>query len=390
MTPQHLTLITGASRGMGLAMAEQLIDAGHHLLCISRHHSDALDQRATERGVRCEQWPQDLARAEVAALRLEAWLAGKDAGSFATATLINNAAMVTRMAALSETAASELADALRVDLEAPLLLTSVFLRATKDWPGQRRVLNISSGLGRRAMASAALYCAAKAGMDHFTRCVALEEARQAQSRQGVLAGAGRDRYRYAGPVAQRGCIAVSRCGHLRRPEGKGPSQHAAGCRGESAGVPRAPGLRRQSRGRRAGLRRRTFDPRQTPALPAGAAMARRLVSNEHSPHGGPMSEISAAQKQKLMSDLSLVVSDAEELLKLTAGQVGDKAVDMRDRMQERIERARTSLADLQEDAVERAKDAGRVADGYVRENPWVAIGIAGGVGVLLGALLGRR
>ena len=55
-------------------------------------------------------------------------------------------------------------------------LTSAFLRATQNWNSLRRVLNISSGLGRRAMASQAGYCAAKAGMDHFTRCVALEEA----------------------------------------------------------------------------------------------------------------------------------------------------------------------------------------------------------------------
>jgi NAD(P)-dependent dehydrogenase (short-subunit alcohol dehydrogenase family) len=52
----------------------------------------------------------------------------------------------------------------------------VFLRATQNWGGVRKVLNISSGLGRRAMASQAGYCAAKAGMDHFSRCVALEEA----------------------------------------------------------------------------------------------------------------------------------------------------------------------------------------------------------------------
>ena len=55
-------------------------------------------------------------------------------------------------------------------------LTSAFLRATQGWAGQRKVLNISSGLGRRAMASQAGYCAAKAGLDHFTRCVALDEA----------------------------------------------------------------------------------------------------------------------------------------------------------------------------------------------------------------------
>ena len=71
-----------------------------------------------------------------------------------------------------------LADALRVDLEAPMLLTAAFLRATAAWPVPRKVLNISSGLGRRPMASQAAYCAAKAGMDHFTRCVALEEARE--------------------------------------------------------------------------------------------------------------------------------------------------------------------------------------------------------------------
>jgi benzil reductase ((S)-benzoin forming) len=63
-----------------------------------------------------------------------------------------------------------------VDLEAPMLLTSVFLRATEGWKIPRKVLNISSGLGRRAMASQAAYCAAKAGMDFFSRCVALEQA----------------------------------------------------------------------------------------------------------------------------------------------------------------------------------------------------------------------
>jgi len=55
-------------------------------------------------------------------------------------------------------------------------LCAAFLNATQHWTTQRKVLNISSGLGRRPMASSAAYCAAKAGMDHFTRCVALEEA----------------------------------------------------------------------------------------------------------------------------------------------------------------------------------------------------------------------
>jgi NAD(P)-dependent dehydrogenase (short-subunit alcohol dehydrogenase family) len=66
----------------------------------------------------------------------------------------------------------------RVGLEAALLTTAAFLRATSAWPVPRKVVLVSSGLGRRAMAGSASYCAAKAGMDHLARAVALEEAGQ--------------------------------------------------------------------------------------------------------------------------------------------------------------------------------------------------------------------
>ena len=178
MTSSHLTILTGASRGMGHAMAEQLIAAGHDLLCISRKASDSLSELASRNGVACEQWPQDLARPETAAARLETWLSGRDAAALGSVTLINNAGLLPRIASLGEIPSRDLAEALRVDLEAPMLLTGAFLRATAGWQAQRKVLNISSGLGRRAMASQAAYCAAKAGMDHFSRCVALEEAAQ--------------------------------------------------------------------------------------------------------------------------------------------------------------------------------------------------------------------
>jgi NAD(P)-dependent dehydrogenase (short-subunit alcohol dehydrogenase family) len=176
---RHLTILTGASRGMGLAMAEQLVDAGHALLCISRKTNDALSARAAAAGVPLEQWPQDLARAETAAARLDTWLAARGEGELASVTLINNAGLIPRIAPLGEISAADLAEALRVDLEAPMLLAAAFLRATAGWKVPRKLLNISSGLGRRAMASQAAYCAAKAGMDHFTRCVALEEEKQA-------------------------------------------------------------------------------------------------------------------------------------------------------------------------------------------------------------------
>ncbi len=176
MTSPHLTILTGASRGMGHAMAEQLIAAGHDLLCISRKTNDVLAGLASRQGVACEQWAHDLARPESAAAKLETWLSRRDGATLASVTLINNAGLLPPIASLGDIPARDLSDAMRVDLEAPMLLAGAFLRATAAWTAQRRILNISSGLGRRAMASQAAYCAAKAGMDHFSRCVALEEA----------------------------------------------------------------------------------------------------------------------------------------------------------------------------------------------------------------------
>lgn len=177
---QHLYIITGASRGMGLAMARQLLQPGNTVLCISRSTNETLAVQAKQAGVNLLQWTQDLVLGARTSARLEQWLR-EQAGSrsndmFASATLINNAGVIPRIGPLSEADADDLSNALRAGLEAPMQLTSAFLRATQSWSGVRKVLNISSGLGRRAMASQAGYCAAKAGMDHFTRCVALEEA----------------------------------------------------------------------------------------------------------------------------------------------------------------------------------------------------------------------
>ncbi len=171
----HLYILTGASRGMGLAMARQLLQPDHALLCIARRDNAELAAAAQQAGCRLEQWPLDLAQSQEAAAMLRQWL-GRPGALYASATLINNAGMIPHIAPLSALDPDELAQALRVGLEAPLLLTAAFLGATESWAVPRRVLNISSGLGRRPMASQAAYCAAKAGMDHFTRCLALEEA----------------------------------------------------------------------------------------------------------------------------------------------------------------------------------------------------------------------
>jgi short-subunit dehydrogenase len=173
---QSLTILTGASRGMGLAMAQQLLQPGALVLCISRQRNAGLQAQAEAAGAVLEQWSADLAEGARVAQRLGLWLGAMDPKILAGASLINNAGVISPLVALRDSDPAALAQALRVGLEAPMQLCTAFLDATRDWPVPRKVLNISSGLGRRAMASSAAYCAAKAGMDHFTRCLALEEA----------------------------------------------------------------------------------------------------------------------------------------------------------------------------------------------------------------------
>lgn len=172
----NLFVLTGTSRGIGQALAELLLDPSNAVVCITRTPSDALAERAVAVSARLEQWSQDLGYPLQAATRLESWLQTQSAHAFQAATLINNAAVITPPGPIDEVDPAEIVNTLRVSLESPMLLTAAFLRATRDWACARKVLNVSSSLGRRAMAGLSSYCAVKAGMDHYSRVVALDEA----------------------------------------------------------------------------------------------------------------------------------------------------------------------------------------------------------------------
>jgi len=95
-------------------------------------------------------------------------------------------------------------------------------------------------------------------------------------------------------------------------------------------------------------------------------------------------------KDKLVQDLKAVVSDAEELLRATANQAGEKISAARERIQDSMHRAKVKLADAEGVMLDKTKEAARATDEYVHENPWKAVGIAAGVGFLLGLLISRR
>lgn len=94
-------------------------------------------------------------------------------------------------------------------------------------------------------------------------------------------------------------------------------------------------------------------------------------------------------KEKLMQDLRMVVADAEELLRATASQAGEKVSAARERIQGHLDAAKERLEDAEAMMIEKTKAAALATDEYVHDNPWRAVGIAAGVGLVVGMLIAR-
>ena len=92
----------------------------------------------------------------------------------------------------------------------------------------------------------------------------------------------------------------------------------------------------------------------------------------------------------LIDDLTAVIRDAESLLRATAAQTGDRVEEIRARAEETVRNAKARLAGVEEQALERARVFAGDADQYVRGNPWQAVAIAAGAGLLIGSLMSRR
>jgi len=151
----NLYIVTGTRRGLGEALAKRITaDKRNELIGISRPDVDLAD-------------PASIARAFESIGRRIA------ATTYEKAVLINNAGVIEPVAPLDRADPGDIEHNLAVNLVAPMLLMRLFLGATEHVK-VRRVINISSGAGRRPIFGWSAYCAAKAGLDMATRVVALE------------------------------------------------------------------------------------------------------------------------------------------------------------------------------------------------------------------------
>ena len=98
----------------------------------------------------------------------------------------------------------------------------------------------------------------------------------------------------------------------------------------------------------------------------------------------------AGSKEKLVSDLRTLVTDAEELFKVTASQAGERIAVARQKIEQSLIEGKKALADAETTLLKKSKECAEIADDYVRENPWGAVGVAAAVGLALGLLIRGR
>lgn len=157
-------IVTGASKGIGFELLKQLQAKGKKVIGLARTSPEAAEHFVVV----------DLAKTT----QLENTLIGiinDDIERASSFTLINNAGMVEPIGLAGMVNAEEMTTALAVNLTAPMILSNTFIASLRDFEGEKRIVNISSGAGRNPYEGWGTYCTTKAGLDHFSRVVALEQ-----------------------------------------------------------------------------------------------------------------------------------------------------------------------------------------------------------------------
>lgn len=159
-------IITGASKGIGFELLQQLQAQGKKVIGIARTLPRGVEDFVTA----------DLGSTNQLGALIDGLIADNIEGA-TSFTLINNAGMVDPIGLIGDVEVEDAVTALNVNLTAPMILSNAFISRLKDFGGKKRIINISSGAGRNAYEGWGIYCTTKAGLDHFSRVVAVEQSK---------------------------------------------------------------------------------------------------------------------------------------------------------------------------------------------------------------------
>lgn len=160
----NITIVTGASKGIGWELLKKLRERGEKVIGVARTNPSNIEDFITIDLSLTSELEEMIKRI------VEEHL--PTATSF---TLINNAGTVEPIGLIGTVDAEFMTEALALNLTAPMILSNAFISSLKEFEGRKRIVTISSGAGRNAYEGWGVYCTTKAGLDHFTRVIALEQ-----------------------------------------------------------------------------------------------------------------------------------------------------------------------------------------------------------------------
>ena len=164
---EKIVIITGASKGLGLGLAKEYHKNGYRVLSISRSNIEKL--------YALEQYQCDLSKTETIEDTLKEIFSHLDKNNTSNLTLINNAGDLGTVNTIENISPEEISYTIRVNLTAPLILSSLFIKFSKGWDCKKQLFNISSGAAINPYESWVMYCSSKAGVDMMTKVVSKEQ-----------------------------------------------------------------------------------------------------------------------------------------------------------------------------------------------------------------------
>lgn len=169
-------IITGTSRGIGEAVARKVLGPENMLFCISRNQNPRLSVEAHVKGWQMRDIALDLNETGRIDEMMRDLFRAIDPDDVGEINLINNAGIIHPIRLIGEAEAGEkIIRSINVNLTSSMLITDRFVRETEDWSVPRRVMNLSSGAASRTVQAWSAYCAAKAGLEMYSRCLYEEQ-----------------------------------------------------------------------------------------------------------------------------------------------------------------------------------------------------------------------
>jgi len=170
-----LAIVTGVSKGLGASVAELFLKSNIPLIGISRTENNELKQIAGDNNTAYEHLSVDL-RQEKELENLAEALGEKLAHFQPTIVyLVNNAAMVKPVHQASNINPKELSNHINLNLTAPVILTNSLLAQASGQDAILVALTVTSGAAENPIYGWSAYCSTKAGMNMYTKTVALEQ-----------------------------------------------------------------------------------------------------------------------------------------------------------------------------------------------------------------------